>query len=654
MNVVSPRRLAAHTLSLFLAFVGIANVSPATATPNAPLPEIRPNDNRHAAGTLDGSTLTLALRAARGRWQPEGPAGPALEVEAFGEVGGGLTVPAPLMRVAEGTTIVATVRNELDATLAVHGLCARDSGPCATLEVPAGQTREVRFASGAAGTYHYWASTFGAPIPFRELAGAFIVDPPNGEAEPDRVMVITEWSNLTGRQLGEIFSADVPTEMFLKLKPRVTMLINGLSWPATERFTYELGERVKWRVINLSSQVHPMHLHGFYFEVRSLGDGMRDTVLPSAHPRRVVTQVIPPAGTMTMTWTPERAGNWLFHCHVMHHVSLDRKIAPVDPAAHHLAGGHAGHAVGDPSLGMAGMVIGVTVRSPTATPAPPPSAGSPRRLTLVMQKAAGQHGDVAAAGFILSEGSASPSAANAESPGPPIVLRRDEPVEITLVNRLTEATAIHWHGLELDSYYDGVHGWSGAGRRVTPMIEPGASFVVRLTPPRAGTFIYHTHLHDFRQLSSGLYGPLVVTNPGETFDPALDHVIVLGRRGLSTEVASVLGDPESVVMNGQREPRFVWAAGTKHRVRLVNITADDIYQVTLQTNDGPVRWTPIAKDGAPLPPAESVEGAARQTIAVGETYDFEYQAPPGRKTAWLEVRTTGGKWQVQGQVIIKP
>ena len=27
-------------------------------------------------------------------------------------------------------------------------------------------------------------------------------------------------------------------------------------------------------MINLSSQAHPMHLHGFYFEVDSLGDGV--------------------------------------------------------------------------------------------------------------------------------------------------------------------------------------------------------------------------------------------------------------------------------------------------------------------------------------------------------------------------------------------
>ena len=60
--------------------------------------------------------------------------------------------------------------------------------------------------------------------------------------------------------------------------------------------------------------------------------------------------------------------------------------------------------------------------------------------------------------------------------------------------------------MELESYYDGVHGFGGIGLRMTPLIQPGESFVVRFTPPRTGTFIYHTHLHDRRQLTSGLYG----------------------------------------------------------------------------------------------------------------------------------------------------
>ena len=107
------------------------------------------------------------------------------------------------------------------------------------------------------------------------------------------------------------------------------------------------------------------------------------------------------------------------------------------------------------------------------------------------------------------------------------------------------------------------------------------------------------------------------------------------------------------VLNGEREPKAVWKAGTRHRIRLINITTDDIFTVSLLTTEGPVTWRPLTKDGAPLPPDRCAPGPARQTIAVGETYDFEVQTPPGRQTLWLDVKTTGGKWQVQGQVIVR-
>lgn len=77
---------------------------------------------------------------------------------------------------------------------------------------------------------------------------------------------------------------------------------------------------------------------------------------------------------------------------------------------------------------------------------------------------------------------------------------------------------MHWHGIELESYYDGVPGWTGRGPQVTPVIAPGEEFVARFAPPRAGTFIYHTHWHDIVQLAGGLAGPLVVLEPGEEFD----------------------------------------------------------------------------------------------------------------------------------------
>jgi FtsP/CotA-like multicopper oxidase with cupredoxin domain len=359
---------------------------------------------------------------------------------------------------------------------------------------------------------------------------------------------------------------------------------------------------------------------------------------------------------MTMAWTPEREGNWLFHCHIMAHVSPTRRLSGA--ASGHVhgepGGAHGEYPIGhDEAGGMAGMILGVTVLPADEvrrTAAVRPT--SPRKLTLTIQRRPGDASGGLAAGFVLAEGTAAPGSPAASTPGPAIVLHRDEPVEISVENRLTEATALHWHGMELDSFYDGVHNWSGIDRQLAPMIEPGGTFVVRFTPPRSGTFIYHTHLHDYIQLSGGMYGPLIVLDEGETFDPATDHVVVLGRRGVTSEAANILQDAASVVVNGQREPRFVWKAATKHRVRLINITPDDIFNVSLQTAEAPVMWTPITKDGALLPAAESKLVPARQTIAVGETYDFEY-VPAGRKTVWLDVRTTSGKWQAQGQVIVK-
>jgi manganese oxidase len=199
--------------------------------------------------------------------------------------------------------------------------------------------------------------------------------------------------------------------------------------------------------------------------------------------------------------------------------------------------------------------------------------------------------------------------------------------------------------MELESYYDGVHGWSGAGTRVTPLIQPGESFTVRFTPPHAGTFMYHTHLHDDHQLTSGMYGALLVLEPGESFDPALDHVVVIGRAGP--------GQDPPAALNGDHEPKFVWKAGARHRIRFINITPGDIFVTALATADGPVNWRPLSKDGAPVPPGQATVRPATQKIAVGETFDFEYEAPAGRQSLWMNVRTPAGRWQVQGRVVIK-
>ena len=359
---------------------------------------------------------------------------------------------------------------------------------------------------------------------------------------------------------------------------------------------------------------------------------------------------------MTMAWTPEREGNWLFHCHIMHHVSPERRLARLEPTTADAHAGHANHGNGDPAMGMAGMIIGVTIVKNTAATAPAPVGTAGRAVRRLMLNMASEgKGDDARFGFRLTgDGiTMTESSERISSPGPVLVLRRGEPVEITVVNHLGEATALHWHGMELDSVYDGVHGWSGAGRNVAPMIQPAGSFVVRFTPPRTGTFIYHTHLHDQRQLPLGLYGAMIVVDDGETFNPAADHVVILGRLGVDPAAPDVMIPVTPVVLNGELAPRYKWKAGQRHRVRLINITPDDILSVGMETSRGQASWTPVTKDGAPLPDALRTAVPARQTIAVGETYDFELDVAPGPQNLWIDVRTTAGKWLAQGHVIVR-
>jgi manganese oxidase len=203
--------------------------------------------------------------------------------------------------------------------------------------------------------------------------------------------------------------------------------------------------------------------------------------------------------------------------------------------------------------------------------------------------------------------------------GPPLVITRGERTAITVHNELNEPTAIHWHGIEIESYYDGIPGWTGTTQHTTPSIAPGDSFVAYMTPPRAGTFIYHTHWHDVTQLTGGMYGALVVLDPGQTYDPTTDKVFLLGRGG-----PNEMKDP--LVLNGTPQPgRMVLLSGQSYRFRLINITPDDARVDTSMLMDRhPVQWRAIAKDGADLPPQQATMRDALQTISVGETYDFEF------------------------------
>jgi manganese oxidase len=596
--------------------------------------EVKANENRLPCGRLTDGVLTIDLEARVGLWYPEERDGPALEVQAFAEAGRPLEIPGPMIRVPEGTEISVHIRNAIPgATLVIHGLHTRPGSPDDTVQLASGERREVRFRTGKAGTYYYWATTTGKALPDRygvdsQLNGALIVDPQGTRAD-DRVFMIGWWENPELRARG----GDPFT------KGRNAIVINGRAWPHTERLTYGVADSVHWRWINAAQGNHPMHLHGSYYTVDSIGDGERDSPLNSEQRRLVVTELMRPGTTMSLTWTPPQPGNWLFHCHVLAHISPGLRLRPADKEPS-FAQGESHHAMD----GMAGLVLGINVlpsRAAAATQSDLPL----RRLRLVAKIQPGRYGKDPGFAFALQEEAGQFIEPAGRIPGPPIVLARGQPVEITVSNRLPEPTSVHWHGMELESYYDGIAGWSGTPGHIAPMIEPGASFVVRFTPPRAGTFIYHTHLDDIRQLSSGLYGPLIVLEPGQSLDPERDRIMLVSVRGPS--------DNTPILLNGDGDPGPIeLKQGVKYRFRFINITPHDpLLTVSLLAGSSPVTWRAIAKDGADLPVPQATERPARQTVSVGETYDFEFDARSATELR-LEVFRPARAAVAQSQIVV--
>jgi FtsP/CotA-like multicopper oxidase with cupredoxin domain len=180
--------------------------------------------------------------------------------------------------------------------------------------------------------------------------------------------------------------------------------------------------------------------------------------------------------------------------------------------------------------------------------------------------------------------------------------------------------------------------FSGIGSRIMPPIPPGQTFAAEFTPPRSGTFPYHSHLHEMRQIGSGMYGAIIVSDGPR--DLARDHLIVAGGGGLPIFYKQ---SPTFLLVNGRRVPRPIrMTVGDTNRVRIVSIHADEILHFRFGTEEQVVRWKPLARDGADLPIALRAPKLATMEMGPGETADFIY-VPARVGTMSLEVWTGNGQ-----------
>lgn len=204
---------------------------------------------------------------------------------------------------------------------------------------------------------------------------------------------------------------------------------------------------------------------------------------------------------------------------------------------------------------------------------------------------------------------------NGQVPGPVIRITEGDHVRITLVNTLPEPTTIHWHGLHLPNAMDGVPGVTQAP------VQPGQSFVYEFTASHPGTFIYHSHFDDLKQVAKGLSGTFIIDpkNPSAEVRYDHDYTMLLSSLHLGDDVDE---EPDYFTINGRSfpdTPPITVKKGETVRLRLIDIDPIEFHTMHLHGMD----FTVIAKDGHPAPGNQKMNTL---TIGPGETYDIAFTA----------------------------
>lgn len=257
---------------------------------------------------------------------------------------------------------------------------------------------------------------------------------------------------------------------------------------------------------------------------------------------------------------------------------------------------------------------------------------------------------------------------NGQIPGPTLRFNEGDYAVIYVKNEMDEETSIHWHGLLLPNFYDGVPYLN------TPPIMPGETQKYEYPIRQSGTYWYHSHT--MLQEQSGVYGSFVIEPEENTLDYDKDLVMVLSdwtnekphsvlrflkrgtewytiEKGTATPLNQVIARGAlgaqlnfwkqrmegadiadiyypAFLVNGSSSQEYPdFNPGEKVRLRIINGAASTSFWMTF----GGESPTLVSADGLDVVPV-----AHNKTfIAIAETYDFIVTIPQNGK---IEFRAT--------------
>ncbi|MGV8946286.1 MAG: multicopper oxidase domain-containing protein [Lutibacter sp.] len=251
---------------------------------------------------------------------------------------------------------------------------------------------------------------------------------------------------------------------------------------------------------------------------------------------------------------------------------------------------------------------------------------------------------------------------NGTIPGPTLEFTEGEYAVIYVKNEMSVETSVHWHGILLPNFFDGVP------YLTTPPIKPGTTFKYEFPIRQNGTYWYHSHT--MFQEQSGVFGSIVINPKEKTLDYNKDLVLMLSdwtnekpksvmrnlkrgnewyqmKKGTSTPLNQVIAHGAlaaqldfwrqrmegadiadvyypAFLINGEKSVEYAdYKPGEKVRLRIINGSASSQFWMTFG-GETPMLVSADGKDVVPI--------SHRKTfIATAETYDFIVTIPQNGK-----------------------
>ena len=249
---------------------------------------------------------------------------------------------------------------------------------------------------------------------------------------------------------------------------------------------------------------------------------------------------------------------------------------------------------------------------------------------------------------------------NGGIPGPTLEFNEGDLAIINVTNKMDEETSVHWHGLILPNFYDGVP------YLTTPPIKPNTTFQYRIPINQSGTYWYHSHT--MLQEQKGVYGSIVIHPKEKTLEYDKDLVVVLSdwtnekpmnvlrnlkrgnewyqvKKGTAVPLSRVIKEGAlgaqfkfwrdrmegadiadiyypAFLSNGKKLAEYPeYKTGEKIRLRFINASASTYYWVDFGGGNPMI----VASDGVDVQPISK----SRFLFGIAETYDVIVTIPEG-------------------------